>query len=143
VRVLFLEIEGVLNRTGFEPPESLGLRSWIEPDLAERLNGVLSATGCDLVLCSAWRDGRTLQQLSIELFAAGVEGSLVGATRALGEPRWREIEAWMTLHDLPLEAIAIVDDIADMGPLAPRFVRTSPLTGLDAAAARSIVALFA
>ena len=30
VRVLFLDIDGVLNRHGFHPGESIGLRSWIE-----------------------------------------------------------------------------------------------------------------
>ena len=50
-------------------------------------------------------------------------------------PRWREIGR-------TAEQIAIVDDLYDMGPLAARFVRVSPLTGLDADAARALVALF-
>jgi len=41
-----------------------------------------------------------------------------------------------------VDRIAIVDDGFDMGPLARRFVRTSPLNGLDEVAARALVALF-
>ena len=37
MRVLFLDVDGVLNRTGYKPAESRGLVSWIEPELAARL----------------------------------------------------------------------------------------------------------
>jgi hypothetical protein len=48
----------------------------------------------------------------------------------------------MAEHHVGLESMVIVDDAYDMGPLAPRFVRTSPLNGLDEDAARSIRQLF-
>lgn len=44
MRILFLDIDGVLNRTGFRPEVSAGLRSWIEPELAGRLSEVLEIT---------------------------------------------------------------------------------------------------
>jgi len=143
VRVLFLDVDGVLNRTGFHPGESLGLRSWIEPELATRLSDVLRVTGAEIVLASDWRHDRELQHLRDELRAAGVEGSLRGVTPVLGgQARWREIEAWMIEHDVGPDAIVIVDDGYDMGALAARFVRASPLNGLDENAAAAIVALF-
>ena len=61
--VLFLDVDGVLNRTGFRPMTSVGLRSWIEPELAAHLNHVCMATGAALVLSSSWREGRTLDEL--------------------------------------------------------------------------------
>jgi hypothetical protein len=74
---------------------------------------------------------------------AGIEGSLLGVTPVLaGQARWREIEAWMVDHDIGPEAVVIVDDGYDMGPLTARFVRCSPLTGLDDEAATAIVGLF-
>ena len=79
MRVLFLDIDGVLNRTAFRPATSLGLSSW---------------------------------------------------------------EAWMLAHDVVPASMAIVDDGYDMGALAARFVRASPLNGLDKEAAAAIVALF-
>jgi hypothetical protein len=142
VRILFLDIDGVLNRTGFHPGESVGLRSWIEPELAHRLSGVIEATGVAVVLSSDWRRGRELQHLQEELAAAGAACSVLGATPVLGQVRWREIAAWMVEHQVDLESVVIVDDTYDMGPLAARFVRTSPLNGLDEDAARSIRRLF-
>jgi hypothetical protein len=141
--VLFLDVDGVLNRTGFHPGVSVGLRSWIEPELAKRLSDVLRVTGAAIVLASDWRRDRELQHLRDELRAAGVDGSLLDTTPILGgQARWREIEAWMIERDVGPDAIAIVDDGYDMGALAARFVRVSPLNGLDEEAAGAIVALF-
>lgn len=142
-RILFLDVDGVLNRTGYRPRASTGLRSWIEPELARRLSEVLRAIGADIVMSSDWRLNRTIDQLREELAAAAIEGSLVDVTPELaGKPRWREIEAWLLANDVARESAVIVDDIFDMGDLAPRFVRASPLTGLDDEAARAIRALF-
>lgn len=145
MRILFLDIDGVLNRTGFRPAESVGLRSWIEPELASRVSELIAAIDLVIVLSSDWRRGRELPQLREELAAAGVAGALLDATPVLSDlnnPRWREIEAWMAANAVGVEDVVIVDDGFDMGPLEPRFVRTSPLTGLDDEAARAIRRLF-
>ena len=114
-----------------------------EPELATRLSDVLRVTGAEIVLASDWRRDRELQHLREELRGAGVDGSLLGVTPILGgHARWREIEAWMIEHDVGPDAIVIVDDGYDMGALAARFVRASPLNGLDEEAASAIVALF-
>ena len=140
--MLFLDIDGVLNRTGYRPDESVDLRSWIEPELAARLSELVRALDAHIVLASDWRNGRTLEFLAGELRAAGVEGSLLDVTPVLGQGRWREIEAWMREHDVPAEHVVIVDDGYDMGPLAARFVRCSPLHGLDEDAVSAIKLLF-
>ena len=142
MRVLFLDVDGVLNRTGYKPGSSAGLRSWIEPELGRRLSDVIAASGASVVLSSDWRRGRALTLLREELGAAGVVGTLIDVTPVLGEARWREIQAWMTANLVEPESVVIVDDGYDMGPLGPRFVRTSPLNGLDEEAARAIVRLF-
>lgn len=142
MRIVFLDIDGVLNRTGYRPVESLGLRSWIEPELATRLSRLVRTIDAVIVLISDWRRGRELAHLAQELQSAGIDGRLLGATPVLGGERWREIEAWMAEHDVSAQNIAIVDDGYDMGPLASRFVRVSPLAGLDEHAARAVVALF-
>lgn len=143
VRILFLDVDGVLNRTGYQPDNSEGLRSWIEPELAAQLTRVLRVTRARIVMSSDWRLGRELHELHHELAAAGVEGAFIGVTPALrGAARWREIHAWMEEHAVAEQDVAIVDDCHDMGPLAARFVRASPLCGLDAQAAEAIIALF-
>jgi hypothetical protein len=143
VRVLFLDIDGVLNRDGFQPDDNLELASWIEPELAARLTAVLARTQAAVVLSSDWRLDRELAQLRAELAASGIGAALIGLTPALdGQPRWREIEAWMVAHQLDRDAVVIVDDLHDMGKLASRFVRTDPTVGLDDRAAAAVVALF-
>ena len=143
MRVLFLDIDGVLNRTHYQPAETVGLRSWIEPELAGRLSDVLQRTSAVIVMSSDWRHHRTKEELIDELHAAGVIGILRDVTPALpGRPRWSEIQAWLDDNDVPTDKIVIVDDAFDMGPLHARFVRTSPLTGLDATAAHTIAQLF-
>ena len=139
---MFLDIDGVLNRTGYRPVESLGLRSWIEPELAARLSQLVRTVNAVIVLISDWRIGRNVAVLADELRSAGIDGRLLGTTPSLGGERWREIEAWMIEHDVSIKDIAIVDDQYDMGPLAARFVRISPLVGLDEHAAEAVVALF-
>ena len=144
MRFLFLDVDGVLNRVGYRPAENVGLRSWIEPEIATRLSALVREIDTHLVLSSDWRLDRTIDHLRAELAAAGVERRLHDVTPSLaGAPRWREIEAWMSANAIAADAIAIVDDGHDMGPLARRFVRTSPLAGLDDAAARALAALFA
>ncbi|MBA3453287.1 MAG: hypothetical protein H0T42_09370 [Deltaproteobacteria bacterium] len=142
MRVLFLDIDGVLNRTGYHPGESFGLRSWIEPELALRLCEVLRVIKAEIVVSSDWRRGRELGLLRSELLAAGIDAAVIDVTPEIHGPRWREIEAWMNEHDRSLEQIAIIDDFHDMGSLASRFVRVSPLNGLDQDAARALMALF-
>ena len=71
MRIIFLDIDGVLNRTGYHPGQSVGLRSWIEPELASRLSTVIDATSAAVVLSSDWRVGRELDALRGELAAAG------------------------------------------------------------------------
>lgn len=143
MRILFLDVDGVLNRTGYRPRESHGLRSWIEPELAQRLNHVLRTVSAEVVLASDWRINRSESQLRAELLAGGIECTLRGTTPVISAaPRWREIEAWMTETALAPAEMAIVDDMFDMGDLAPRFVRTSPLAGLDDASGAALIALF-
>lgn len=141
--MLFLDVDGVLNRTGYRPETSSGLRSWIEPELAAQLNQVLGTTGANIVLSSDWRVGRELQALRAELVAAGVVGLLADVTPVLqGAARWQEIQAWLEQHEVRKEDVVIVDDTFDMGPLATRFVRASPLNGMDERVAAAIVSLF-
>lgn len=145
MRILFLDVDGVLNRVGYSPAVSLGLRSWIEPELAARLEALCRDTGARLVMSSDWRRGRSLEELGAELRAAGIETPLLDATPVLHRERWREIAAWLAAWKAAggeeIEAFAIVDDIYDMGELAPRFARTSSLSGIDDSVAAALRAL--
>lgn len=87
MRVLFLDIDGVLNRTGYRPRESLGLRSWIEPELAQRLSALIVATSAEIVLSSDWRRGRELAELA-------EAGSPPMPSRQTRSPSWTTPSTW-------------------------------------------------
>lgn len=145
MKLLFLDVDGVLNRLSFSPTESEGLRSWIEPQLAARLDEVCAATGAQLVMSSDWRRGSSLEELAEHLRAAGVTTPLLAATPVLHRDRWKEIAAWLEEWRRgggePIERFAIVDDGFGMGELEAHFVRTSPQHGLDEYAAASLTEL--
>jgi len=143
VRILFLDVDGVLNRAGFQPADTVELASWIEPDLAARLDAAARVIEAEIVMSSDWRIDRTLEHLREQLVRAGIEVGLRGTTPVLGgQPRWREIEAWMVEHGIRPEDIVIVDDVVTMGPLGRRHVRTSPRDGLDETTAAAITQMF-
>lgn len=145
MKVLFLDVDGVLNRLSFGPMESEGLRSWIEPALAARLDAVCAATGAQLVMSSDWRRGNTLEELRAHLGAAGVTTPLLATTPILHRGRWKEIAAWLDEWKRgggeEVERFAIVDDGFGMGELEAHFVRTSPQHGLDEYAAAALIEL--
>ena len=94
MRVLFLDIDGVLNREGFEPDEDAGLASWIEAELAARLSALARETEAVLVMSSSWREDAQLDELRDDLRRAGVDAHLHDVTPVLfGQPRWAEIQA--------------------------------------------------
>lgn len=140
--VVFLDVDGVLNRQGYCPERTDSLRDWIEPELALALDAAVRAIGGELVLSSDWRRGRELAVLREELLAAGIAAPLIDVTPVLETARWQEILAWCDARHRSFADIAVIDDRPDMGPLSQRFVRTSPTSGFDAAAAAALQALF-
>lgn len=138
---MFLDVDGVLNRSGFRPAESRGLISWIEPELAARLAREVAALDARIVLASDWRIGRTLAALREALGAHGLVLHDVTPS-ACGGGRWREIAAWLAANGVAAADCAIVDDAFDMGELAARHVRCTARAGFDEAAAAALRALF-
>ena len=141
MRVVFLDIDGVLNRHGFRPAESRGLVSWIEPELAARLAREVAAIDARVVLASDWRIGRTIEALREALGAHGLALHDVTPS-ACGGGRWREIAAWLAANGAGPSETAIIDDAFDMGELAARHVRCTPLAGFDDRAAAALRRLF-
>lgn len=133
-RVLFLDVDGVLNHSGSYTGNALGAQP-IEPDAVALLNEVIDATGCYIVLSSSWRG---MGELEDKLRACGAlrhvypmdwrtprlesvtKGGVIVAT-----VRGNEIATWLQCHP-DVERYAIVDDDSDMLPeQKPFFVQTS------------------
>ena len=129
MRTIFLDVDGVLNRVGFSPARRAGLASWIEPELAAAVSRFAHELDARVVLASDWRLGRALDELRAIFEPHGI--TLHDVTPKLDGPRWREIAAWCAAAAVEAAEIVILDDLYDMGALAHRHVRVSPLRGFD------------
>ena len=148
MNILFLDIDGVLNAC-----DGSGLNT----DKVALLKEICDATDCRVVLSSSWRlNDRQLCRVVDMLHSMG--SSLLGVTPDLSckhgtlyksLPRWLEIDRWVrgTLPKL-FPALqsgfkdVILDDEADMGPLAHLHVRTDSHTGLTPELAREVIRRF-
>ena len=113
---LFLDIDGVLNRTGFHPGTSVGLRSWIEVELAHDAMTLESASdaavdrGANLALIGdELMQFRRAEQIGARRWRiAGLDRAwrgIGGAVHSVGE-RFVLIETGAAIA-VPLTAIAV------------------------------------
>lgn len=158
MKVVFLDIDGVLNHPGTycaEAPwrheaEAL-LRVPVAPECMARLNGLIRDTAAKIVIRSSWRLFACWQDLAPALARYGLEGEVIGETPDLindaawleawrkreGAPftyerleRGWEIAEWLRRHP-EVTSFVILDDCSDMASLRNRLVLVDPKTGLD------------
>lgn len=142
MRVLFLDVDGVLNRSpshtdnllwtqpapGMKPP-------WVvDLNLVDSLNTVLEQTDIKIVVSSTWRlpptrNARDFSAKSRVLLDL-IHEDWRTIQSAVSRPRWTEINEWLSRHP-EVEAFMVVDDGADAGAGFPdRFLLTDPRVGL-------------
>lgn len=137
MKVLFLDIDGVLNYVG--GPTECGMYGLL-PEKVALLERIIDATQCKVVLSSTWRKfDRTLAKVDRMLDSIGYE--LLDATPILdrkegllwvGQTRGCEIKAWLDQHP-EVTQFVILDDDSDMGGLFPFLIKTSTFSGLTEA----------
>jgi hypothetical protein len=131
LRVIFLDIDGVLNTLGF-------LQGLPAPDFAKmidaravaRLNRLIHRSRAKVVISSSWRCHLPVTEIDQILRAHGFEGDIVGVTPRLPPNRGGEIRAWIDSCPEVPSAIVILDDFEEMADLSPCLVRTSFEEGL-------------
>jgi hypothetical protein len=144
VKILFLDIDGVLNsrvylqdkplRAGEKP--SIRDEDGIDPAAVARLQRIVNATGAVICVSSSWRKQYPLPMLCRMLRRRGLtEQRLIGVTPDLkhispGSVRGDEIELWLSLFGHARPRFAILDDYADMGSLLPFLVQTDATRGM-------------
>jgi hypothetical protein len=138
--ILFLDIDGVLNSEAwYRRRPDMG--KWHEanefdPEAVWLLRAVVAMSGCQIVVSSSWRHGRTLEDF--QRLLPGLP--LIGFTPALttGKNRGDEVQKWIedNAHTGPW---CVVDDSTDFYDDQPR-VRTDWKIGLTPAAAERLVA---
>lgn len=148
-RVLFLDVDGVLNHRAIFVPSRTG--GPLCPDCIGLLRDVVRRTACRVVLSSTWRK---LEHHVAQLEAAGGFPARHDDWRTIDLPvemvdglirnvhkRGDEIAEWLSRHP-EVDRYAIVDDDDDMLPEQLRFfVRTSFETGLRPEHADALVSI--
>jgi hypothetical protein len=142
MKVLFLDIDGVLNSVSFSKktirrslicdPDSL------DPEACLRLqNFIKSHEDLVIVISSTWRKFYSLEELKNLLQEKGIDSSkIIEYTPVLhGQIRGTEIRQWLDSQFLksnfPVSHIAILDDDSDMGDLKDYLVQTNVEFGLQ------------
>ena len=125
MKILFLDVDGVLNRTGTRERSCHGTYG-VEPEKVAMVHEIVDKTGCSIVVSSTWRK---FEDLYTELLSSFPQ--VIGKTPVLPRPAIRGDEIAMFIDELGGDhTIAILDDDRDMGRLVNRLVRTRGDTGL-------------
>jgi hypothetical protein len=150
MKVLFLDVDGVLNSRQYPDLERRGGLMGMAQVHMDELIRVINATGCKIVVSSAWRRSTVHKTLSLgsrfgEVLRAREGGevifrAVVGVTDDEPGIRGEQIGRWLKAHP-DVTSFAIVDDDADMGDLSDRLVQTSFETGLTATEADRLIEL--
>lgn len=134
MKVLFLDIDGVLNSDTFylnRPKEIKHLPyplSEFDPACVARLNRILDETKARLVVSSSWRHDTFINRV---LERAGIKTKIWDITPyGMGKPRGHEIKKFLSEHP-NIENYVILDDVANMLPeQQSHFVQTKYYYGL-------------
>lgn len=157
MKVLFLDVDGVLNSTPFLA--RVDAINAMDPRCIEQLARIVRESGCKIVVSSAWR----LSGLGVKsdfrrcLNEAKDDGTvrraLIGITPDLSNEksdtypvRGSEIAKWLADGtDEEIESFVILDDDTDMGDLINRLVRTDIFVEhpLDEERADTVLRMFA
>ena len=138
MKVIFLDIDGVLNSRRYDRERAVGDGSNIDVSRLPLLREIVERTGARIVLSSTWRrhwnpDPSLCDPIGkdlTELFARfGL--CVFDKTPIISESdRDEEVRAWLATHAGEVEAFVILDDIlGGWGDLSDHLVRTSPMIG--------------
>lgn len=125
-RLIFLDIDGVLNSVQFRADNTNGegvvivdgvfdATAHIDPLRVARLNHLIDATDAEVVLSSSWRKLFGVERTQASLRAKGFAHQITDCTvRLVGEPRHVEIESYLAaLGTRP--RFVILDDAEEAG----------------------------
>ena len=120
MKVIFLDIDGVLNTSGyysFAYQKNFKVRdnngTIFDPECIKNLNEITDRTGAKIVISSAWRT-LGIQKLKQIFSDRGITGEIIDCTPIgtiddLFFCRGQEIEHWLTYNGFP-EKVAVLDD---------------------------------
>jgi len=143
MKVIFLDIDGVLNFAGCEV-KFQGC-PFVAEEKMELLKELVESTGAQIVLSSTWRDGWADLECGLNTWAARMFVALQNKMKEYGldfvshtpwiayTSRGEEIDRWLQAWEgEPVESFVILDDLEGvyLRPHAGRLVKTSFAKGL-------------
>jgi len=132
MKVLFLDIDGVLNSAFVLDEQRRG--DAIDRGMVERINQIVDATGCKIVISSTWRILHPLGQLTALLRQHGLRDVVIDKTPRLDATYFnRGDEILMWLHSRPdVDSFIAIDDSAgEFDKIPDRLVATTWKHGLQ------------
>lgn len=145
MKVLFLDIDGVLNSSAYmsQPEARDEAPHMLDPEAVRRLDRLMAETGVVVVISSTWRLYLPLTKIQERLRWKGLRtehaNRIIGTTCLLHRqkmsgpsvPRGDEIQRWLDVFpEGVIESFVILDDNSDMGDLLGRLVKVDGDVGL-------------
>lgn len=141
MRVVFLDFDGVIATastykvaytvrvpTAWGESETHWPRPYelIDPRLVANVQKLCTEAEAAVVLSTSWRESHPLADLTLWLRNAGLTAEVLGTTPVFpGEPRGKEIVAWMESNGRTAPDVVILEDDEDVAPLRGRQIRTA------------------
>ena len=124
MKIIFLDIDGVLNNYDTLTDENWNERKW-EPNLVEMLKRIIKETGAEIVLSSTWRRIESY----CDIIKNDMKINYIGKTPVLWKKRGIEIQTWLD-ENPGVEKFVILDDDSDMVHLMDHLLQTDGEFGL-------------
>jgi hypothetical protein len=139
---LFADIDGVFARVIHDDLQAPASRR-LYPEAIERLNQIVGATCCRVVVSSTWRESMSPSDLWRAFSRVGYRHQIDDVTPQLvAKYRGVEIESWLTRHRLAYVPFAILDDDAPIiGHMRHRLVHVTGGQIVDSDVDRAIAML--
>lgn len=134
MRILFLDIDGVLNSFAWVPPKE---HDDIDPKAISLLNEIIAKSDAKVVIHSTWRRLRPLESLRTLFKRNGFTGDILDTTPVMYDlaghavPRGVHIQKWLDTHpEAGVTSFASLDDVGSMEHLSNRLIKTNMRWGL-------------
>jgi hypothetical protein len=104
-RVIFLDIDGVLNRIGTNDGNN-----YFDPDCVDQLRRIVKETGAKVVLSTSWREFADWKNMLIQFFHA-IRIEVIDCTAVKeNENRTEEIKEWIRNNQDKVKNYVVLDD---------------------------------
>ena len=134
MKIIFLDIDGVLNSERYYKSVDRSIKNWnrFDPEVVDLIKNLVEEFSAKIVISSTWRFG-AIEQLRDELKKSGLIKYLHKDWRTpeIYPPyRGEEIKSWLDAHAADTEYVIIDDNDSILKDQKIRLVKTEILDGM-------------